>query len=224
MAFNELDQELINECSAHTFNSDKIQMLINSGANINAYDFERENSVYGEILDNYCYWGVEPPSLSNFYEVTKLLIKNGLVTNPNPDRYEDFIGYYFFHLPPEPICVDIFKMLLDIGDYGYAELDNVIGSYSLDLHLGDCVVDEEDDCKYTTDDYIRHYVTIIYWACAYIHKKFPEKQPETFANIDWFNREKYYISFGHKNRSTEVCVIDKETSESVEITGWKTQF
>ena len=53
MAFMELDRKLIDECTIETIDIGAIKHLIAAGANINAFDEEYEQSLYGEILDYY---------------------------------------------------------------------------------------------------------------------------------------------------------------------------
>lgn len=53
MAFKDIDQRLIDECSKNIIDLDKIKSLISNGADINAFDEEYEQELYNAILDYY---------------------------------------------------------------------------------------------------------------------------------------------------------------------------
>ena len=114
MAFTELDQRLIDECTKDTIDLEKINALIAVGADINAFDEEYEQALYDEILDFYIFEGREKKlNLSNLYKTTEIFAKKGLVLNPKPGDSDYFFLNRFRFLPPEKVCVDVFKMLLE---------------------------------------------------------------------------------------------------------------
>ena len=49
MAFEKIEQELINECVKDTIDMEKIKTLIHNGADINYYDVEYEQCLYEHV-------------------------------------------------------------------------------------------------------------------------------------------------------------------------------
>ena len=216
MAFKDIDQQLIDECSQNTINLNKIKSLIDDGANINAFDEEYEQELYNSILDYYI--DEEQPNLSNLFEITKLFLENDLILNHKPEDNDYFLPRRFIFLPPEEICVDIFKLLLEKGHFSFEDLDGIITDATLDLHLGQFYFYE--DTQYTREDSINYYLELIYWACAYNVKTYPEKCEKDVSQFDWFNREKNKVELVCENRSTSVFIEDLETHIRKEIDGW----
>ena len=118
MAFKDIDQRLINECSQNKIDIEKIKALIEDGANVNAFDEEYEQELYDAILDYYI--DEEPLNLSNLYEITKLFLENNLILNHKPEDNDYFLPRRFRFLPPEKVCVNIFKLLLEKGKFSFA--------------------------------------------------------------------------------------------------------
>lgn len=216
MAFKDIDQRLIEECSKDTVDLDKIKALIADGANINAFDEEYEQELYDSILDYYI--DEEQPNLSNLREITKLFLENDLILNHKPEDNDYFLPRGFIFLPPEEICVDIFKLLLEKGHFSFEDLDGIITDATLDLHLGEFYFYE--DTQYSKKDSINYYLELIYWACAYNVKTYPEKCEKDVSQFDWFNREKNKVELVCENRSTSVFIEDLETHIRKEIDGW----
>ena len=77
MAFKDIDQRLIDECSKNIIDLDKIKSLISNGADINAFDEEYEQELYNAILDYYI--DEEELNLFNLYEITKLFTESNLI-------------------------------------------------------------------------------------------------------------------------------------------------
>ncbi len=220
MAFKDIDQRLINECSQNKIDIDKIKVLIERGANINAFDEEYEQELYDSILDYYI--DEEQPNLSNLREITKLFLENDLILNHKPEDNDYFLPRRFRFLPPEEICVDIFKLLLEKGHFSFEDLDGIITDATLDLHLGEFYFYE--DTQYSKKDSINYYLELIYWACAYNVKTYPEKCEKDVSQFDWFNREKNKVELVCENRSTSVFVEDLETRQRTEIQGWTMKY
>ena len=103
MAFTELDQKLIDECTKDVLDLEKIKMLIADGADINAFDEEYEQALYEEILDYYIDKREEKPNLFNLYKITELFISHDLVLNHKPNDPDYFLPDLFKFLPPENI-------------------------------------------------------------------------------------------------------------------------
>lgn len=220
MAFKDIDQRLINECSQNKIDIDKIKVLIERGANINAFDEEYEQELYDSILDYYI--DEEQPNLSNLREITKLFLENDLILNHKPKDNDYFLPRRFRFLPPEEICVDIFKLLLEKGHFSFEDLDGIITDATLDLHLGEFYFYE--DTQYSKKDSINYYLELIYWACAYNVKTYPEKCEKDVSQFDWFNREKNKVELVCENRSTSVFIEDLETRQRTEIQGWTMKY
>ena len=220
MAFKDIDQRLIEECSKDTVDLDKIKALIADGANINAFDEEYEQELYDSILDYYI--DEEQPNLSNLREITKLFLENDLILNHKPEDNDYFLPRGFIFLPPEEICVDIFKLLLEKGHFSFEDLDGIITDATLDLHLGEFYFYE--DTQYSKKDSINYYLELIYWACAYNVKTYPEKCEKDLLLFDWFSREKNKVELVCENRSTSVFVEDLETRQRTEIQGWTMKY
>ena len=98
MAFMELDRKLIDECTIETIDIGAIKHLIAGGANINAFDEEYEQSLYGENLDYYIDKREEKPNLSNLYKITELFIGHDLVLNHKPNDPDFFLPDLFRYL------------------------------------------------------------------------------------------------------------------------------
>ena len=222
MAFNSIDQRLIDTCTKDVIDLEKIKALIVDGANVNAFDTKYEQTLYDEILDYYLDRKDEELNLSNLLRVTELFIENNLVLNPKPDDSDYFFPDRFRFLPPEKICVDIFKLLLDNGTFSFDDLDNIINDCTLDLHLGEYYFYE--DTKYTRKDSVNYYLELIYWSCAYNVKTYPERCSADVLPFDWFNREKNKVEIICENRSTAVFVEDLENHSRTEIQGWTMKY
>jgi len=220
MAFKDIDQRLIDECSQDKIVIDKIKELIEAGASVNAFDEEYEQELYDAILDYYI--DEEQPNLSNLYEITKLFLENNLILNHKPEDNDYFLPRRFRFLPPEKICVSIFKLFLEKGHFSFEDLDGIITDATLDLHLGEFYFYE--DTKYSKEDSINYYLELIYWACAYNVKVYPEKCSKDILQFNWFKREKNKIEIVRENRSTSVFVEDLETHMRTEIDGWSMKY
>lgn len=221
MAFKEIDQRLIDECVNVPVDFEKVKELIAEGADINAFDEEYEVSLCEQLL-NYYMEIEEGRDLSNLYKIIELFLEKGLILNPKPDDCDYFIPYWFRHLPPEKICVDIFKMLLERGTYSLGDLDNIISDATLDLHLDQFYYYE--GTQYSEEDSKNYFSELAYWACAYNVKRYPEKCSEDLFKINWFEREKNKVEFVCENRSSGVFVEDLETHERIEIDGWSSKY
>ena len=220
MAFKDIDQRLIDECSQDKIVIDKIKELIEAGASVNAFDEEYEQELYDAILDYYI--DEEQPNLSNLYEITKLFLENNLILNHKPEDNDYFMPCRFRFLPPEKICVSIFKLILEKGHFSFEDLDGIITDATLDLHLGEFYFYE--DTQYSKEDSINYYLELIYWACAYNVKVYPEKCSKDILQFNWFKREKNKIEIVRENRSTSVFVEDLETHMRTEIDGWSMKY
>lgn len=222
MAFTELDQKLIDECTKDVLDLEKIEMLIADGADINAFDEEYEQALYEEILDYYIDRKTQKLNLSNLAKVTELFAANGLVLNPKPDDSDYFLPYMFKFMPPEKACVDMYKLLLDKGTATFAELDSVINDNALDLHMDMFYFYEQT--RYKKKDSLNYFLELIYWSCAYQVKLYPEQCSEDLLGFDWFDREKNKVELVRENRSTGVFVEEIETRKKAEIQGWTRKF
>ena len=220
MAFKDIDQRLIDECSKNIIDLDKIKSMISNGADINAFDEEYEQELYNSILDYYI--DEEQPSLFNLYEITKLFTESNLILNQKPEDSDYFIPDRFRFLPPTKISIDIFKMLLSKGKFSFDDLDNIINNATLDLHLGEFYFYE--DTQYSKEDSINYYLELIYWACGYNVKVYPQKCEKDLLLFDWFNREKNKVELVRENRSTSVFVKSLETYQRTEIQGWSMKY
>ena len=220
MAFKDIDQRLIDECSKNIIDLDKIKSLISNGADINAFDEEYEQELYNSILDYYI--DEEQPNLFNLYEITKLFTESNLILNQKPEDSDYFIPDRFRFLPPTKISIDIFKMLLSKGKFSFDDLDNIINNATLDLHLGEFYFYE--DTQYSKEDSINYYLELIYWACGYNVKVYPQKCEKDLLLFDWFNREKNKVELVRENRSTLVFVKSLETYQRTEIQGWSMKY
>lgn len=220
MAFKDIDQRLIDECSKNIIDLDKIKALITDGADINAFDEEYEQELYDSILDYYI--DEKQPNLSNLYEITKLFAESNLILNLKPEDSDCFIPDRFRFLPPTKISIDIFKMLLSKGKFSFDDLDNIINNATLDLHLGEFYFYE--DTQYSKEDSINYYLELIYWACGYNVKVYPEKCEKDVLLFDWFNREKNKVELVRENRSTSVFIESLETHQRTEIQGWSMKY
>ena len=78
MAFEKIEQELINECVKDTIDMEKIKTLIHNGADINYYDVEYEQCLYVEILDIFIN-EEDSSKLANLLAVTEFFLENGLI-------------------------------------------------------------------------------------------------------------------------------------------------
>ena len=224
MAFKELDQRLIDECCKDIVDLEKVKALISGGADINAFDEEYEQALYDEILEFYIFEGRERRlDLSNLYKTTEIFVENNLILNHKPDDSDYFLPDGFRFLPPEKICVDTFKMLLETQKCSFDDLEIVMTNASLDLHMGMFYFFEQTQL-YSKEDSAKFFLELIYWACAYKVKLFPEKCPEDILAFDWFNRAKNKVNLVRVNRSTCVRVEDLETHQSTEIDGWTMKY
>ena len=221
MAFNSVDQTLIDECSKDTIDLERIKGLIADGARVNAFDEEYEQSLYDEILDYYTFEGRERRvNMSNLPAITELFMENGLILSPNPDDRDYFsLGKVRF-LPPETASVDTFKMLLHKGDFSLAELDAVISDTSLDLHTGDYYFFDLIH-NYSKEESLKYYLELIYWACAYSVKYYSEKCTDGMRDFDWFDRERNKIELVFEEGSSFVFIEDLKTHCRKIIDGWR---
>ena len=92
----------------------------------------------------------------------------------------------------------------------------------MDLHLGQFYFYE--DTQYSKEDSINYYLELIYWACAYNVKTYPEKCEKDVLQFDWFNRDKNNVELVCENLSTSVFIEDLETHEKKEIDGWTMKY
>ena len=222
MAFTELDQKLIDECTKDVLDLEKIKMLIADGADINAFDEEYEQALYEEILEYYIDKREEKPNLFNLYKITELFISHHLVLNHKPNDPDYFLPDLFKFLPPENVCVDIYKMLLNTNNFSFADLDNTIATNALDIHMGMFYFFEKTN--YSKKDSLKYFLELIYWASAYQLRKYPEKCDEEMKAFDWFNRERNKIECIYQGRSTSIFIENLETKKRAEITGWTMKY
>ena len=118
--------------------------------------------------------------------------------------------------------MSIFKLFLEKGHFSFEDLDGIITDATLDLHLGEFYFYE--DTQYSKEDSINYYLELIYWACAYNVKVYPEKCSKDILQFNWFKREKNKIEIVRENRSTSVFVEDLETHMRTEIDGWSMKY
>ena len=144
-----------------------------------------------------------------------MFLENNLILNHKPEDNDYFLPHRFRFFPPEEICVDIFKLLLEKGHFSFEDLDGIITDATLDLHLGEFYFYE--DTQYSKKDSINYYLELIYWACAYNVKTYPQKFEKEVLLFDWFDREKNKVELVRENRSTGVFVEDIETRKKAEI-------
>ena len=220
MAFKDIDQRLIDECSKDIVDFDIINALIDDGADINAFDEEYEQELYNEILDYYI--DEEQPNLSNLYEITKLFLAHNLISNQKPEDSDYYLPNRFKFLPPEKLCIEIFKLFLEKGDFSFEDLDGIITDATLDLHLGEFYFYEET--QYTKEDSEKFFLELIYWACAYNIKVYPEKCSKDILDFEWFKREKNKVELVRENRSTSVFIEDLENRKRAKIDGWSMKY
>ena len=220
MAFRDIDRRLIAECTKDNVALGTIKALIESGADVNAFDEEYEQGLYNEVLDYYI--NAEEPNLSTLYKITKLFLENNMVLNQKLGDHDYFLPGDLRFLPPEKTSVDTFKLLLEKGNASSGDFDAMISDAILDLHLDMFCFYEE--AQYTREDSVNYYLELIYWACAYNAKAHPEKCSEDILRFNWFERDKNRIGIAYCNRSTSVYVEDLETHTRAEINGWSTKY
>ena len=222
MAFREIEQKLIEECTKDPLDLDKIQMLIDNGADINSCDGKFEYPLHCTIVD---YYGrnrseYENPNLSNLAKVMALLIDNGMLLNPKPSEHRNFLLLVLQFLPPEEICIDTFKMLLEKGNPASEDLDAALNTFLCNMHS------EDDDYdfyswkkpkKYTKKECLNYFLDMMYWVCAYKVKLYPEKCAEDLQEFDWFDREKHIVTLKRGRRTSQVFIEDKESRRSAVI-------
>ena len=128
MAFKDIDQRLIDECSKNIIDLDKIKSLISNGADINAFDEEYEQELYNEILDYYI--DEEQPNLSNLYEITKLFLANNLVPNQKPEDSDCFSERIcsILRRSDKPLCKEDNGQIEE--EYGQRRAYRIHGIYS----------------------------------------------------------------------------------------------
>lgn len=221
MAFMELDQKLIDECTKEAIDIGAIKHLIARGANINAFDEENEQSIYEEILGYYIDKREEKPNLFNLYAITELFISHDLILNQKPNDPEYFSPDLFRYLPPEKVCVDIYKMLLTTNSFSFADLENTIATNALDIDMDMFYFFERTN--YSKKDSLQYYLELIYWASAYQLRKYPEKCDKDMKAFDWFHRERNKIECVFEGHSTSIVIEDLETKKRAEIAGWTTK-
>ena len=224
MAFTELDQKLIDECTKDTIDLEKIKGLIADGADINAFDEEYEQALFDEILDYYIFESRERKlNISNLYSISELFAGIGLVLNQRPDDSNYFLLNRFRFLPPEKISVDVFKVLLEKCTYSFKDIDSISTDATLDLHLGEYYFFEQTQ-NYSEADSLAYFLELIYWASAYTVKVYSGKCATDMLSFDWFDRDKNKIEMVCENRSTSVFVEDLETHQRMEIDGWSMKY
>jgi hypothetical protein len=76
---------------------------------------------------------------------------------------------------------------------------------------------------YSEEDSARFFLELLYWACAYKVKLFPEKCSKDIFNFNWFDRDKNKVELIREKRSTSVFVENLENHKRVEIDGWTTK-
>ena len=173
MAFNETDQQLIDECIKDEIDINKIKTLIADGANLNAFDEEYEQGIYDEILDFYIFEGRKRRlNLSNLYKITEVFMENNLILNQKPEDSDYFLPKRFRFLPPEKASVDTFRLMLEKGEASFKDLESIITIASFDLHLGEFYFFEQTR-NYSEEDSIKYYLELIYWASACCIKNYP---------------------------------------------------
>ena len=224
MAFKDIDQRLIDECTKDVVNLDIIKNMIADGADINAFDEEYEQELYDEVLDYYIFEGRERRlNLHNLFAITELFVENHLILNQKADDSDWFIPGSFRFLPPEKICVEAFKMLLEKCAFSFNDIEKAIADITLDLHLGMYYFFKETQ-NYSEKDSLEYFLELIYWACAYNVKTYPEKCSKDLLQFKWFDREKHKIEIVFESRSTSVFVEDLKTHTRAEIDGWTMKY
>ena len=220
MAFKNIDQRLIDECTKDIINIEIIKSLISTGADVNAFDSDYAQELYDSILDYYI--DAQNPNLSNLYKITNLFLEGGLVLSQNQNDSDYFLPSRFRFLPPDKTCVDTFKLLLEKGSFSFYDLDQFIDDATLDLHLGEYYFYE--DTHYSKNDSINYYLELIYWACAYNAKVYPEKCKKDVLQFDLFDRKKNKVELIEKNHSTAVFIECLKTKHRIEISGWSMKY
>ncbi len=159
-------------------------------------------------------------------EVIKWLLKNSikgdLVLNPKPEDCDFFIPSRFIFLPPDEICLNIFKMLLETEKFSFEELESIERNAALDLFFDEYYF--YGQTKYSKEDSLKYYLELIYWTCAYKVKKYPKRCTEDLLKVNWFERSKNRIELVRENRSATVLVEALETHEKTEINGWSLKY
>ena len=82
----------------------------------------------------------------------------------------------------------------------------------------------EELSQYSKDDSVKYYLELIYWACAYNVKIYPEKCSKEVLAFEWFKREKNKVELVCEDRSTSVFIEDLETHRRAEIQGWTMKY
>ena len=224
MAFTELDQKLIDECTKDVLDLEKIKKLIADGADINAFNEEHKQALFDEILDYYIFEGRERRlNLHNLFAVAELFAEKHVILNQIADDSDRFILRNFRFLPPEKSCVDAFKLLLKKCVFSFDDVENAVTDMTLDLHLGIYYFFEQTK-NYSKEDSLNYYLELIYWASAYTVKAYPNKCETDMLSFDWFDRDKNKIEMVYEKRSTSVFIEDLETHQRMEIDGWSAKY
>ncbi len=222
MTFGEMEQKLIEECTKDPIDLDKIKTLIDNGADINACGGKWNTPLNREIVNYYACRGekFENRSLSNFAQVMELLINRGMLLNPKPGDSHGFLLPDLQFLPPEKICIDTYKMLLEKGNPSFEDLDYALYCYVCNMHSTDDDYDFYSWKKpkmYKKKDCLNYFLEMTYWTCAYKVKLYPEKCAEALLAFDWFNREKYTVKLKRGRQTSRVVIEDDETQQSAII-------
>ena len=219
MAFREIEQNLFMECTKDPLDLDKIQMLIDNGADVNACGGKWDTPLHDKIV-NYYSSRDEYRNLSNLAQVLELLMTRGMLLNPKPGNSRGFLLPSLQFLPPEKICIDTYKMLLEKGDPACEDLDYALYCYVCNMH------DPEDNYdfyswlkpqKYKKIECLNYFLEMTYWTCAYKVKLYPEKCAKDLLGFDWFDREKYTVKLKRGRRTSRVIIEDQKTQKSATI-------
>ncbi len=221
-SFGAMEQKLIEECTKDPIDLDKIQALIDNGADINACGGKWNTPLNSEIVNYYACRGEknEYRNLSNFAQVMEMLINRGMMLNPKLGDRRGFLLPDLQFLPPEKICIDTYKMLLEKGHSSFEDLDYALYCYVCNMHSPD---DDYDfyswnkPKKYTKKECFNYFLEMIYWTCAYQVKLYPEECAEELLRFDWFNRDKNEVKFSRGRQTSRAFIVDKETQQKALI-------
>ena len=221
-AFGEMEQKLIEECKKDPLDLDKIKTLIDNGADINACGGKWNTPLNSEIVNYYACRGekFEYRNLSNLAQVMELLINRGMLLNPKPGDSHGFLLPDLQFLPPEKICIDTYKMLLEKGNPSFEDLDYALYCYVCNMHSTDDDYDFyswKKPKRYKKKDCLNYFLEMAYWTCAYKVKLYPEKCAEDLLRFDWFNREKYTVKLKRGRRTSRVIIEDNGTQQNATI-------
>jgi hypothetical protein len=221
-AFGGMEQKLIEECTKDPLDLDKIKMLIDNGADINACRGKWNTPLNRDVVDYYACRGekFENRNLSNLAQVMELLIEKGMLLNPKPGDSRGFLLPALQFLPPEKICVDTYKMLLEKGNPSFEDLNYAMYCYVCNMHSTDDDYDFyswKKPKKYKKKDCLNYFLEITYWTCAYQVKLYPEKCAKDLLGINWLDREKYTVMLKRGRQTSRVIIENNETQQSATI-------